>query len=101
MKRIVASLIFIFLIAIISCSAENELYSSSGTITGIDSRECACCGGYFIEIGEITYRFYNLPDNSKLNLENPTFPIYVNLDWIKDPNACLGDEIIVLNIIKR
>lgn len=101
MKRIVASLILIFLIAIVSCSAENELYSSSGTITGIDVRECACCGGYFIEIGEVTYRFFNLPDNSKLNLENPTFPIYVNLDWIKDPNACLGDEIIVLNIEER
>ena len=101
MKRIVASLILCFIITVLSCSAENELFSSSGTITGIDVRECACCGGYFIEIGEITYRFSDLPDNSKLNLENPTFPIYVNLDWIKDPNACLGDEIIVLNIEER
>ena len=101
MKQIIHTLILILLIIIASCSSEDDLFRSSGKITDIDVRECACCGGYFIEIENITYRFYNLPDNSKLNLENPTFPIYVNLDWIKDPNACLGDEIIVLNIEER
>ena len=97
MKQFIHTLILMLLIIIASCSSEDDLFRSNGKITGIDSRECACCGGYFIEIENITYRFYNLPDNSKLNLGNPTFPIFVNLDWIKDPNACLGDEIIVLN----
>jgi len=101
MEKNISTLLLLFLIAFASCSMENDLYSDSGTITGFDVRECACCGGYFIEIESITYRFYNLPDNSKLNLENPDFPIFVNLNWMKDPNACLGDEIIVLNIEER
>jgi len=101
MKRIIHTLILIFLITIASCSTEDDLFRSTGKITGIDVRECACCGGYFIEIENVVYRFYNLPDNSKLNLENPNFPIYVKLDWTNDANACLGDEIIVSRIEKR
>jgi hypothetical protein len=73
-------------------------YQSNGVVTGIDFRECACCGGYFIDIENNRHRFYKVPDDSRLNLENQAFPIYVKLDWTVDPNACLGDEIIVLRI---
>ena len=83
------------------CSEQEDEYASTGIITGIDVRECSCCGGYFIEIADSTYRFYNIPPGSKLNLENPDFPVYVKLDWHEDPNACLGDEIIVNRIEKR
>jgi hypothetical protein len=74
---------------------------NSGAITGQDYRECACCGGFFIEIQNATYRFYKVPDNSNLNLENRDFPVYVELEWKKDPEACLGDEIIVIRIEEK
>jgi hypothetical protein len=101
MKRIIHTLILIFLITIASCSTEDDLFRSTGKITGIDVRECSCCGGFYIEIDNTTFRFYDLPKNSRLNLDNPTFPIYVKLDWTNDANACLGDEIIVSRIEKR
>ncbi len=71
-----------------------------GTITGPDLRECVCCGGWYIEISNSTYRFYNLPGGSEINLEHETFPLQVLLDWRIDPNACIGDEIIIIRINK-
>ncbi len=101
MKIIIFLSVLIVTLSIASCSSEEDEFRSNGTITGIDIRECACCGGYIIDIDNVTYRFFELPDNSNLNLENPGFPIPVRLNWIKDPNACLGDEIIVYRIEMR
>jgi hypothetical protein len=74
---------------------------NNGAITGPDVRECSCCGGYFIEIENITYRFFELPANSEIDLINARFPVYVRLDWQNDPNACLGDEIFVMRIERK
>ena len=101
MKIIIILSTLLISLSISSCSLEEDEFRSNGTITGYDVRECSCCGGFYIEIDNATYRFYDLPKNSKLNLENPTFPIYVKLDWTKDADACLGDEIIVSRIEKR
>ena len=101
MKKIITVTLLIIALSIVSCSLGGDDSMSDGTITGYDTRECACCGGFFIEIDNVTYRFFNIPANSELNLDNPTFPIYVKLDWTKDANACLGDEIIVSRIEKR
>lgn len=101
MKRIISAALFMFLLVFASCSMDEDEFRSNGTITGYDTRKCPCCGGYFIDIDKVTYPFFNLPNNSTLNLDNPTFPIYVKLDWTKDANACLGDEIIVTRIEKR
>lgn len=100
MKKIFVLSIVLLMFGL-SCSMEEEEFKSNGIITGFDIRECSCCGGYFIEIERNTYRFYELPKNSNLNLENPHFPISVRLDWIPDPNACLGDEIIVQRIVEQ
>ena len=101
MKLLIILSALLISLSISSCSPEEDEFRSNGTITGYDTRECSCCGGFYIEIDNVTYRFYDLPSNSSLNLENPTFPIYVKLDWTKDTNACLGDEIIVSRIEKR
>ena len=74
---------------------------SYGQITNADYRLCMCCGGWFINIGNETYRFLSLPENSDLNLTEETLPMNVELDWTKDENACLGDEIIISSIKKR
>lgn len=71
-----------------------------GSILGVDARLCACCGGYFIKIGEETYRFYEEPSCSDLALEvsDYEFPLEVWVDWKADPDACLGDEILLEKI---
>jgi hypothetical protein len=97
MKRII-TIGIILLIFSLSCSMEEDSFKSKGTITGVDIRECSCCGGYFIDIDKITYRFFEVPQGSEINLTNPVFPISVQLDWNPDPNACLGDEIIVTRL---
>ncbi|MDP2365430.1 MAG: hypothetical protein Q8M94_16880 [Ignavibacteria bacterium] len=100
MKKIIfTGILLIFIIA--SCAEDENEFMSNGTITGIDFRECSCCGGYFIAIKDSTYRFYTLPVGSEVALENPVFPIYVKLDWAKADTACLGDEIKVFRIKKR
>jgi len=64
-------------IAIASCTEEDDEYLSTGTIIGADARECICCGGYFIDINDSTYRFSELPEPNDIDLINAVFPIFV------------------------
>ena len=75
----------------------------AGSILGVDPRFCACCGGYFIQIGDETYRFYQEPSCSDLALgvTDYAFPLEVWVDWKADPDACLGDEILLEKIILK
>lgn len=69
-----------------------------GVILGVDYRECVCCGGWFIEIGEDTLRAQVFPDDFEVG---DRYPIPVRLRWEPDPTPCLGDEIIVFEIERR
>ncbi len=100
MKTIIIAL-SILLFNILSCSSDVNEFKDDGTITGYDVRECACCGGYFIDIRKVTYRFFELPVNTNFNLDSASFPVYVRLDWTKNVNSCLGDEITILRIEKK
>lgn len=100
MKNPVFFVFFLFLI-LSGCSEDDNKFASEGLITGIDTRECLCCGGYYIEIKDSTYRFYDLPPERNFNLDNPEFPIAVKLDWKASDERCLGDEIDVLRIILK
>ncbi|MCX6233694.1 MAG: hypothetical protein NT175_03075 [Bacteroidetes bacterium] len=84
----------ILLLTLIACKKDNHLMYE-GKITGFDASKCMCCGGWFIEINNTTFRFYNLPENSNLDLWNEPLPIYVEVVWKKDEKGCLGDEIII------
>lgn len=105
MKRIIYIFTIVFALMFIRCTnssdTHTELYNSDGTITGYDMRECACCGGWFIVIGDTTYRFYELPKGSNIFFELETYPIEVKLDWKKSPTPCMGDEIVVERIKKK
>jgi hypothetical protein len=90
----------ILLATLFACKKEN-IPTDTGVITGADERLCLCCGGWFIEIGDSTYLFNQLPANSKLDLANETFPVAVDLNWQQDPDACLPEEILVTYISKR
>lgn len=100
MKKIIYAAVVLMILAI-ACNENENKYRDYGTITGIDFRECFCCGGYFIEIRDSTYRFLNLPAGSDIGLENAKFPVYVKLDWQIADSLCLGDEIKVFRIAKR
>lgn len=96
------NLTFIALIILsmtIGCGKDDP--NNYGQITGPDMSLCPCCGGWFIEIEDETYRFFNLPENSGINLTNESWPIYVELEWVKDGNGCMGDEIFINSIRKR
>lgn len=101
MIKIILGSVLLIIIAISCTQVEDKKYASEGVITEIDIRECSCCGGYFIEIGDSTYRFTVLPPGSNVNLANPSFPIAVKLDWKASANRCLGDEIDVLRMQLR
>ena len=93
----IAIFIFSLLIILSSCSKDDSLtFESIAKIKGADLSECACCGGWIIEIDGDTnsQRFEKLPKNSSIDLQNATFPIFVNLNWTKDESYC-GKGIIV------
>ena len=85
-----------------SCKKENT-FINEGKITGYDSKHCPspCCGGWYIEINKNIYRFFVLPENNNLNLENESLPIDVLVSWRKYKNGCLGDEILIDYIKKK
>lgn len=102
MKKILFAGIFSLLIfTASSCDEDESDFMSKGVISGIDFRECSCCGGYFIDINDSTYRFKSLPAGSDVIGRNPKFPIYVLLDWAMEDTLCLGDEIKVFRIALR
>lgn len=80
---------------------DNDYCSEEGVITGADPRDCICCGGWFIKIGEKTWRVWSLPESFIQDLENREYPVPVYLEWSPSENPCLGDEITVECIRKR
>jgi hypothetical protein len=95
-----SGIIFLLLLLISSCKKDDNKWESAGTITGPDFRECICCGGYFIEIGDSTYNFDVLPPTAHIDLEHAAFPVEVNLDWRSDRN-CGGMQYIVITRIEK
>ena len=103
--RNLGKLIFILFVAV-SCTtnSESDLYSSKAIITGFDGRRCAspCCGGWYISIDSIAYRFFEVPEESKteLSLSIDVLPIEVELDWNapSEEESCLADIIDVIRI---
>jgi hypothetical protein len=92
------SIVFLIMFAYFCSDTTNSsgnLYKSAGIITSYDYRKCKCCGGWFIDIGDSTYRFLELPKECNINFEKDTLPIAVKLDWKKSTTPCMGDEIIV------
>lgn len=93
------TVVFILLIlSFISCKKDLE-YNDSGLITGPDPRDCICCGGFFIEIGDSTYNFDHLPYSSNIDLVTASFPIFVNLDWQYD-RKCGDIQYILITRIR-
>ena len=91
------------LLAVFSfCHRESDDFMSHGTITGPDVRDCACCGGWYIEIDTVVYEFDALPENSGIALDKETFPLKAKLDWkLSDKIACPNKRIDIQRIKKE
>ena len=94
-------IIFIIFTSLASCNKDNDTYKSVGIITGVDLRMCVCCGGYLINIDDVTYMINSMPKNSNLDLQQETFPITVHLDWQLSNSSCPNLWIDVLRIKKN
>ena len=72
--------------AVSCCKNDDHDDLDQGTIIGIDYRECVSpyCGGWFIEIGSDTLRFFEVPDKTDINFNSILdFPIPVRVSWHK------------------
>ena len=100
-----STLIAFLLILGLACCGDknNDGYTSSGRITGPDDRDkgdCACCGGWLIDIDSTTYNFKTLPV-SNVCLDTATvYPVEVYLDWNLGEN-CSGIQYIQITKIER
>lgn len=102
MKPKIKLLICIIILGFICCNQDNNNFSSKGKITGPDIRMCACCGGWYIQIDSLTYEFDTLPDNSNINLQKETFPVFVKLDWqLSIKGGCPENRITIQRIMKE
>lgn len=100
MKNILLAIIFVLSI-LTACKKNIDTSYSDGIITGFDARMCMCCGGYFIKIDTLQYRFYENPDTNIIKTNGAIFPIFVRLKWKLKDNACMPDLIDVLQMEKR
>lgn len=90
------------LLALSSCGPEQNSVSQ-GTVIGLDTRFCACCGGYLIIIDQFTYRFFDsdLPTGNT-TLQGATFPLDVDLRFSNESDLCNGiDRISVQEMSRR
>ena len=97
---LMAILLFMATIFLQACSDDETadefaFCTQEATIIGKDFRLCACCGGWFIEIGDDTLRASVLPQSFREQLIPGEYPIPVYLEWNRPENLCLGDEIDV------
>jgi hypothetical protein len=92
MKKFV---ILIFTALLISGCSKEVTPGDEGIITGYDYRKCMCCGGWFIQIQDSTYRFDVVPEDCTIDFENANYPMEVWVKWEEKDPQCLGDEIIV------
>jgi len=92
----VKRILFITLILslLTGCKKEDK-YMDSGIITGLDPRDCMCCGGWFIDIRDTMRRFDQVPPDCVIDFNTITYPLQVKLDWKKKDTLCIGDEIRV------
>ena len=97
-------LFFAFSLTFINCEKEDTACPGleEGKIIGLDLRLCACCGGWFIEIGTDTLRTFALPDDFKID-PLADFPVEVCLSYEYNAAACdlFGDLIVVNEIVSK
>ncbi len=103
MKKYSFILFTIIVIGFSSCNGSDAELQSKGTILSLDTSECACCGGYLIEIdGESNiYNIITLPEGNDLNIDNASYPLDVRLNWDQNVSRFCSNQITVSAISKE
>lgn len=105
MKRDLSILMMLLIITLLpACCKDDDDFgycSTQAVITGVDYRRCFCCGGWFIEIDGEELRALTLPDDFVESFSPGDLPLPVFLEWEREKDPCLGDEIEVSCIRKR
>jgi hypothetical protein len=104
-KRIPFFIILLFLGTVTGCNTQDNSMNDV-IFTGIDSRTCACCGGFMITFSNNPVPYQepfnltdSLPPNSGITV-NTTFPAYAKINWKDAGGGCPG-KIIVTGIVTK
>lgn len=62
---------------------------------------CACCGGYFIDIKDIKYRFEKSELPAGFTFNDEQIPLRVKLDWELKNDVCTGFNWIKVSKIRK
>ena len=94
--------VIVGILILTSCNNDDDTeleFESTALISGFDMTLCACCGGWIINIDEeeAGKRFYELPQDSDIDLETAVFPISVKLNWTASNDYC-GNGIVIESI---
>lgn len=118
MKRLFGFLFTIFLAAMpcilfVTCSKEsavanndyglvnNNTASANATIVSRSTLDCPCCEGYFISIDNqkpIAGNYF-LTNEFPGGYKPATYPVKVYIEWQKNPNVCINDNIIIKKVV--
>ncbi len=73
-----------------SCSKQEAHCPKTGTVIGQDYSLCLCCGGWFVDYGGETLRFYSIPDENTLLewADKYGYPVHIEFDFIDSEGAC-------------
>jgi hypothetical protein len=82
-------------------SCEKTQYKSTGTIKGADMAMCVCCGGYFIEIEGIQFRFEKTELPGNFTFSDSQLPLQVELNWEVKAESCSGFNWIKISDIRK
>jgi hypothetical protein len=99
MKKTLAILTIVCALIVVGCE-KNEKYDSTGMIIAADMTECACCGGYFIKIDDVQYRFEKNELPSGFTFIDEQLPLSVELNWKLKTGTCVGFQWISISKIK-
>lgn len=88
--------ILVAVIFMTACRKNKEKNAQgTGTLTGIDGRKCACCGGVYLTIDNRTgqYRTFELPSLTTEQLHNLNFPQRIEFEY-QNAGICGEDRLI-------
>jgi len=80
---------------------EKIKFENTAVITGADMAMCACCGGYFIDIEGISYRFEKSELPADFTFNDTELPLKVELNWNLKQNQCTSFNYISISKIIR
>jgi hypothetical protein len=97
-------IILILSISLASTSCIKDPYPVKGMLVGYDPRDCACCGGYLLNLNDDTT--WNaetkvagtLPSNLVFSPDD--LPLRVQFDY-RDGGTCLPESITIIRIKRR